>query len=134
MFLYSLSHSYMYIIVIFCLNTRQNQHKFNFSSFFILRSLRNFDMGITQYQYWPLQVSTFSKFSKMPYKMLKYWQILWPLLKFHLFPSLGTATHIIWLHFGKFPLFPLYVWLISSKSSGIFRNFIIFIIKTILHT
>ena len=83
-----------------------------------------------KFQYWLLQVSTFGKFPKMPNKMLKYWQILWPLSKFHLFPSLGTATHIIWLQFGKFLLFPPYVWLIGSKSSGIFRNFIIFIIKS----
>ena len=87
-------------------------------------------MGITQYQYWLLQVSTFGKFPKMPYHLLKHWQILWPLLKFCLFPSLGMATHIIWLHFGKFPLFPPYFWLIGSKSNGIFRNFITFIIKS----
>ena len=86
-------------------------------------------MGITQYQYWLLQVSTFTKFPKMPYKLLKYWQILWPLLKFRLFPTLGMATHIIWLHFGKFLLFPPYVWLVSIKSNGIYQNFIIFIIK-----
>ena len=59
------------------------------------RSLGNFDMGTTQYQYWLLQVSIFGKFPKMPNEMLKYWQILWPLSKCHLFPSLGTATHII---------------------------------------
>ena len=82
-------------------------------------------MSISQYQYWLLQVSTFGKFPKMPNKMLKYWQKLWPLSKFHLFLSLGTATCIIWLQFGKFLLFPPYVWLIGSKSSGIFQNFII---------
>ena len=65
-------------------------------------------MGITQYQYWLLQVSTFGKFPKMPNNLLKYWQILWPLSKIHLFPSLGMATRIIWLQLGKFPLFPPY--------------------------
>ena len=35
------------------------------------RSLGNFDMGTTQYQYWLLQVSIFGKFPKMPQKLLK---------------------------------------------------------------
>ena len=59
-------------------------------------------------------------FQKCQIKLLKYWQMLWPLSKFHLFPSLGMAIHIIWLQFGKFPLFPPYFWLIGSKSNGIF--------------
>ena len=77
-------------------------------------------MGTTQYQYWLLQVSTFGKFPKMPSKVLKYWQILWPLLKFRLFPSLGTATRIIWLHFWEISTISPYIWLNGSKSSGIF--------------
>ena len=78
-------------------------------------------MGITEYQYWLLQVSTFGKFPKMPSKVLKYWQILWPLLKFHLFPSLGMATRIIWLQFGKFPLFPLYFGSSAVKAMAFFE-------------
>ena len=78
-------------------------------------------MGTTQYQYWLLQVSTFGKFPKMPYKMLKYWQILWPLLKFHLFPSLGTATHIIWLQFGKLLLFPHIFGSLAVKAVAFFE-------------
>ena len=77
-------------------------------------------MGTTQYQYWLLQVSTFGKFPKMPSKVLKYWQILWPLLKFHLFPSLGTAIHIICVAIWEIPTISPYFWLIGSKSNGIF--------------
>ena len=64
--------------------------------------------------------------------MLKYWQILWSLSKFHLFPSLGMATHIIWLHFGKFPLFPLKFWLIWQLKQWHFSKFHHFIIKSLV--
>ena len=78
-------------------------------------------MGITQYQYWLLQVSTFGKFPKMPNKLLRYWQILWPLLKFHLFPLLDMAIRTIWLQLGKFLLFPPYFGSSAVKAMASFE-------------
>ena len=78
-------------------------------------------MGTTQYQYWLIQVSIFGKFPKMPHNMLKYWQILWPLSKFHLFPSLGTAMHLSVLQFGKFLLFPLNFGSLAVKTMAFFE-------------
>ena len=78
-------------------------------------------MGTTQYQYWLIQVSIFGKFPKMPNNMLKYWQIPWPLLKFCLFPSLGTAIHLSVLQFGKFLLFPLNFGSLAVKTMAFFE-------------
>ena len=111
----------MYIVIIFCLNSRQNQCKFNFLASQYREVWEILIKSITQYQYWLLKVSTFTKFPKMPYKLLKYWQILWSLLKFRLFSSLGTATHIIWLHFGKLPLFPLNFGSLAVKAMAFLK-------------
>ena len=116
-----LSYTYMYIVIICCLNIRQNRHKFGFlaSSYrevweISIWASPNIDIGCYRSVH-------LGNFQKCQVKVLKYWQILWPLSKFHLFPSLGTATHIIWLQFGKFPLFPHIFGSLAVKAVAFFE-------------
>ena len=70
------------------------------------------------------------KFPKMPQSCYKYWQIPWPLLKSHLSPSLGIATHVSVLQFGKFLLFPLNFGSLAVKTMAFFEISSFFIIKS----
>ena len=110
----------MYIVVIFCLNTRQNRHKFDFLASLIKRSLGNFDMGITQYQYWLLQVSTFGKFPKMPSKVLKYLANTLAIIKISSISLIGYGNKYylvtIWEISTISPI--CLVWLIGCKCQG----------------
>ena len=67
----------------------------------------------------------------MPYKLLKYWQILWPLLQFHLFPSLGTANTFVCVAIWEIStIFPHIIGSLAIKAVAFFKNFIILIIKS----
>ena len=91
-------------------------------------------MGITQYQYWLLQVSTFGKFPKMPYKLLKVLANPLAIIEISSISLIGYSNTFICVAIWEISTISPYFWLVGSKSSGIYRNFVIFIIKTMLHT
>ena len=99
----------MYIVVIFCLNTRQNHHKFNFLASVYIEVWEISIFAATGQYIWEI-----SKNAILIAKSIgKYFG---QLSKFHLFPSLGMATHVIWLQIGKFLLFPPFFGSVAVKT------------------
>ena len=126
MLLFTFGMVKMYIV---CLNIRQNHHKFSFLASqhrevweILILVPTNIDIGCYRSVY-------LGNFQECLISCYKYWQILWPLSKFRLCPSLGTATRIIWLHFGKFLLFPLNFGPLAVKTMAFFEISSLFIIK-----
>ena len=119
----------MHIIIIFCLNSRQNGCKNNFLA--------------SQYsEVWEISIYASPKVNIGCYRsvylgnfqkcLINCWQSILPLSKFCLFPSLGTAIHISVLQFGKFLPFPLNFGSLAVKTNGIFQSFITFLIKSLV--
>ena len=106
----------MYIVIILCLYIRQNLRNIKFSSFLIQRSLGNFDMGITQYQYWLLQVSIFGKFPKMPYKLLTVLANTLAIIEMSSISLIGYSNTFICVAIWEISTISPYFWLIGSKK------------------
>ena len=78
-------------------------------------------MGITQYQYWLLQVSTFGKFPKMPSKLLKVLANTLAIIEISFIFLIGYGNMYWLVAIWEISNISLYIWLIGSKSSGIFE-------------
>ena len=89
-------------------------------------------MGITQYQYWLLQVSIFGKFPKMPYKLLKVLANTLAIIEILSISLIGYGNKYYLVAIWEISTISPYFWLFGSKSNGIFQNFIIFIIKSLV--
>ena len=89
-------------------------------------------MGITQYRYWLIQVSIFGKFPKMPYKLLKVLANTLAIIENLSISLIGYSNAFICVAIWQISTISPYFWLIGSKSSGIYQNFIIFIIKSLV--
>ena len=77
-------------------------------------------MGTTQYQYWLLQVSTFGKFPKMPSKSAKVLANTLAIIEISSISLVGYSNTYYLVAFWEISTISPYIWLIGSKSSGIF--------------
>ena len=80
-------------------------------------------MSITQYQYWLLQVSTFGKFPKMPYKLLKVLANPLAIIKISSISLIGYSNTFICVAIWEISTISPYFWLIGSKKHWHFSKF-----------
>ena len=93
----------------------------------------NFDIGITQYQYWLLQVSTFGKFPKMPSKSAKVLANTLAIIEISSFSLIGYSnTYYLCCNLGNFYYFPNIFGSLAVKAMAFFKSSSSFIIKSLV--
>ena len=77
-------------------------------------------MGITQYQYWLLKVSTFTKFPRMPSKSAEVLANTLAIIEILSISLIGYGNSYYLVAFWEISNISPIFWLIGSKNNGMF--------------